>query len=76
MAEINGRDRYFGYRTLETQGKCCICEKKIPKDSEKVIRIRAGRSCASICKDCCEIISNVSFGNTYGYKESDFNNYL
>ena len=77
MAEINGRERHFGYRVLGTQGKCCICSRKIKKDTEKVIRISVGQGYGSICKDCCEIISNVSNGiTTYGYLEKDFDNYI
>ena len=69
--KIHGKNRYFGFRTLRSNGSCCVCSQPLPKGS-KVIRINVGQSYGSICNECLDILNNVANGETYGLDESRF----
>jgi uncharacterized protein with PIN domain len=57
-------DYNFQFRELERQGKCIVCEKKIPQKT-KVIRIKVDNKTSknvSICTKCLKIMKDFTEG--------------
>lgn len=73
MLDINGKERYFGFRELSSNGKCCVCSKPLLRGT-KVIRINVGQSYGSICNECLDILNNVANGFNYDLEDSEFKN--